>query len=246
MPMRLTDRIRLLFRLFLLFTFLAAVAVISAITTIRLTINGNQETLPNMVGVNMGAAETVADGMGLEVKVDDKLFSSKYPANQIISQEPPPDTKVKAGQHVHVLVSLGAPRIVAPDLVGSSVRVAQIIAVQRGLTVGDVAQVHWQGSAADQIVAQDPPAASTEIHSPAVNFLVSLGPAPPAYVCPDFVGMQLNQARELIQDGGFTIGHVNPVIGSTAPSGTIVGQSPQPGSKILGGDSFTFQVAEQQ
>lgn len=247
MPMRLADRIRLLFRLFLLFTFLAAVAVISAITTIRLTINGNQETLPNLVGVNTDAAETLADGMGLTVKVDDKLFNSKYAAGEIIEQEPPPETRVKAGQHIHVLVSLGAPRIVAPDLVGSSIRVAQIVAVQHGLTVGDVAEVHWQGSGGggvDQIVAQDPPASSTLVHSPAVNFLVSLGPAPPAYVCPNFVGMQLAHARGMIQAGGFAIAHANPVIGSTAPSGTIVGQSPLPGSKILGGDSFTFQVAQ--
>ncbi|HEV2418260.1 MAG TPA: PASTA domain-containing protein [Terriglobia bacterium] len=244
MPMRLADRIRMLFRLFLLFTFLAAIAVISAITTIRLTINGNQETLPNMVGVNMDTAETLADGMGLTVKVDDKLFSSKYPANQIISQEPPPDTRVKAGQHIHVLVSLGAPRIVAPNLVGTSVRVAQIVAVQHGLTVGDVAGVYWQGSEVDQIVAQDPPTSSAQLHSPDINFLVSLGAKPPAYVCPNFVGMQVDQARSVIQAGGFMIGHVNPVIGSTAPVGAIVGQSPQPGSKILGGDSFTFQVAQ--
>lgn len=244
MPARLAERIRLLFRLFLLFTFLAAIAVISAITTIRLTINGNQETLPNMVGVNVDTAETLAGGMGLVVKVDDKLFSNKYAASQIISQEPPPGAKVKAGQHVHVLVSLGAPRIVAPQLTGSSVRVAQIIAVQRGLNVDDVAHVHWEGGEIDQVVAQDPPASSAQIHSPSINFLVSLGPAPPAYVCPDFVGMQLAQARSAIQQGGFIIAHANPVIGSTAPSGTIVGQSPLPGSKILGGGSFTFQVAQ--
>ncbi|MGH9396316.1 MAG: PASTA domain-containing protein [Terriglobia bacterium] len=244
MPMRLSERIRFLFRLFLLFTFLAAVVVISAITTIRLTINGNQETLPNLVGVNLDAAETVADGMGLEVKVDDKLFSSKYAATQVISQEPPPDTRVKAGQHVHVLVSLGAPRIEVPDLVGSSARVGQILAVQKGLTVGDVVHVHWPGSQADQIVAQDPPASTTEIHSPAINFLVALGPTPPAYVCPDFAGMRLDQVRAMIQSGGFAIGKANPVTGSTASSGTILGQSPSPGSKILAGGSFTFQVAQ--
>jgi beta-lactam-binding protein with PASTA domain len=242
--MRLAERIRFVFRLFLLFTFLAAVAVISAITTIRLTINGNQETLPSLVGVNLSAAQTVADGMGLEVKVDDKLFSSKYAANQIISQLPLADTKVKAGQHIHVLVSLGAPRIDVPDLAGSSVRVAQILAVQKGLTVGDVAEAHWPGSQPNRIVAQDPPASSTEIHSPAINFLVSMGPAPLAYVCPDFVGKRLDDVRGIIQNGGFTISHVNPVIGSTAASGTIVGQSPAPGSKILAGDSFTFQVAQ--
>lgn len=244
MPMRLSERIRFFFRLFLLFTFLAAVAVISAITTIRLTINGNQETLPNLVGVNLDAADTVAEGMGLEVKVDDKLFNSKYAANQIISQEPPPDTRVKAGQHVHVLVSLGARRIDVPDLIGSSMRVAQILAVQKGLTVGDVVQVHWPGSQPDQIMAQDPPASTTEIHSPAINFLVSLGPSPPAYVCPDFVGMKLDQVQAVIQSGGFAVAKTNRVTGSSAPSGTVLGQSPSPGSRILAGGSFILQVAQ--
>lgn len=244
MPMRLAERIRFLFRIFLLFTFLAAVVVVSAITTIKLTIQGNQETLPKLVGVNLETAERVAEDMGLEVKVEDKLFSDKYALNDIISQEPPPDTKVKAGQHVHVLVSLGLPRIVVPDLVGSSVRVAQILAVEKGLTVGDLVEVHWPSTGTGQIVAQDPPASTTEIHSPAINFLVSLGEETPSYVCPNFAGMKLDQAHAMIQNGGFTLSKVNPVIGSTAASGTILSQSPAPGSKISAGDSFTFQVAQ--
>lgn len=243
MPMRLTERIRFLFRLFLLFTFLAAVAVISAITVIKLTIQGNQETLPSLVGVNMDAAERIAGDMGLEVKVEDKLFSDKYAANHVISQEPPPDTKVKSGQHIHVLVSLGAPRIEVPDMVDSSVRVAQILAVEKGLTVGDLAQVHWPQSEPGQIIAQDPPPSATGIRSPAINFLVSLGENAPAYVCPSFTGMKLDQARALIASGGFSIAKVNPTAGSAAVSGTILAQSPAAGNQIHQGDSFTFQVA---
>jgi beta-lactam-binding protein with PASTA domain len=242
--MKLGERIRFLFRLFLLFTFLAAIALISAITTIRLTIQGNQETLPDLVGVNLGAADRVAGGMGLVLKVEDKLFSSKYSANQIISQEPPPDTKVKVGQHLHVLVSLGPPRIIVPDLVGSSARVAQILAVQRGLTVGDLARVYWSGTQIGQVVAQDPPPSSTGIQSPAISLLVSLGQSTPAYVCPDFAGMRLDQVRYPIQKAGFTIAKINPVAGVPAASGTILSQSPAAGTKIDAGDSFTFQVAQ--
>jgi len=242
--MELGERIRFLFRIFLLFTFLTAVAVVSAITTIKLTIQGNQETLPNLVGVNLNGAQRLAAGLGLEVIVEDKLFSDKYAGGEIISQEPPPQTKVKTGQHIHVLVSLGAPQVVVPDLAGSSVRVAQILAVQKGLTVGDVAQIYWPGAPAGQIVAQDPPAASTEIHSPAINFLVSLGDETPAYVCPDFTGMKLDQVRAPVSSAGFSIGKVTPVAGSAAASGTILNQTPEPGSKILAGDSFTFQMAQ--
>ncbi len=244
MAMRLVERIRFLFRIFLLFTFLAAVATISAITTIKLTIQGNQETLPDWVGVNLDTATASAADMGLEVKVEDKLFSDKYPADEIISQEPQPGIKVKVGQHVHVLVSLGPPRIVVPDLLGSSARVAQILAVQKGLTVGDIAEVHWPGLETDQVVAQDPPPSTTEIRSPAINFLVSVGENTLAYVCPDFLGKKLDSVAPLVQRAGFSVNKVTPVTGTTAPPGTILSQTPVPGSRISAGDSFTFQVAQ--
>src|SRR5579875_2544873 len=229
MAMRLVERIRFLFRIFLLFTFLAAVATISAITTIKLTIQGNQETLPDWVGVNLEIARGEAADMGLEMKVEDKLFSDKYAADKIISQEPQPGTKVKVGQHVHVLVSLGPPRIVVPDLLGSSARVAQI---------------HWPGLETDEVVAQDPPPSTTEIRSPAINFLVSIGENTQAYVCPDFLGKRLDTVLPLVQRAGFSVSKVTPITGTAAPPGTILGQTPVPGSKISAGDSFTFQVAQ--
>jgi serine/threonine-protein kinase len=244
MAMRLVERIRFLFRIFLLFTFLAAVATISAITTIKLTIQGNQETLPDWVGVNLEIARGEAADMGLEMKVEDKLFSDKYAADKIISQEPQPGTKVKVGQHVHVLVSLGPPRIVVPDLLGSSARVAQILAVQKGLAVGDIAEVHWPGLETDEVVAQDPPPSTTEIRSPAINFLVSIGENTQAYVCPDFLGKRLDTVLPLVQRAGFSVSKVTPITGTAAPPGTILGQTPVPGSKISAGDSFTFQVAQ--
>lgn len=241
---RLGERIRFLFRLFLLFTFLAAVALISAITTIRLTIQGNQERVPDFVGANLEGANRVAGSLGLVLKVEDKLFSDKYAASQIIQQQPPPDTRVKIGQHVHILVSLGPPRLTVPDLVGSSARVAQILAVQRGLTVGDVARVYWSGTQPGEVVAQDPAPSRTGIQSPAVSLLVSLGQSTPSYVCPNFMGMKIEQVRYPIQSAGFTIAQVKTVPGASVPSGTILTQAPGPGTKISPGDSFTFQVAQ--
>ena len=242
--MSLRERIRKLFRLLLLFTVLVVVALISAITTIRVALRSNQVSTPNLTGVSLERAERLAAGLGLEVKVEDRLYSEKYTANQIISQAPAKGIQVKVGQHIHVLVSLGAPTVVVPDLMGSSVRAAQINATQRGLTVGDVVAVHWPGIAADQIVAQDPPASTSQVRRPAVNLLVSLGDPTPAYVCPLFVGMSLPQARSIIENSGFKLGQVTPVPAAPGPGGVILTQSPAPGSKISSGAAFEFQVAE--
>lgn len=243
--MRLRERIRTLFRLFLLFTVLVAVALISAITTIRLTIHAHQETMPNLVHLPLNTAERIASGLGLEIKVEDRLFSEKYPANQIVSQVPLSGARVKVGQHVHVLVSLGPPRVVVPNLMGASIRAAQITAVQRGLTVGDVAALHFTGVAEDEIVAQEPLPSTAQVHSPVVNFLISLGSPPSAYVCPSFIGMSLGQARRIIESSGFQIGHVSGIPAASARSEAILTQSPPPGSKIGPGTRFDFQIAEE-
>ncbi len=242
--MALAERIRALFRLFLLFTFLVVVAMVSAITTIRLTIRGHQEATPKFVGMPVSRAQQIASTLGLEMKIEDKVFSSNVPANAIVSQMPLPGTPIKVGQHVHILVSLGPPAMAVPNLVGDSLRAARITAIQRGLAIGDVVAVHWPGAEPDRVVVQDPPAANSEVHSPAVNLLVSLGQEPQAYLCPSFVGQPLEHVRRTLEKAGFQVGDVIRLPGATASSGTVLAQSPPPGGKIDSQTVFTFQVAE--
>jgi len=241
--MSLRDRIRTLFRLFLLFTVLVAVAMISAITTIRLSIRGRQETMPQLVGAPVDAAQRVTSELGMVLKIEDKVFSSKYTLNQIVSQQPAPGTRIKVGQHVHVLVSLGPPRVAVPNLVGSSLRAAQISAIQRGLSVGNIAVLPWRGAGADQVVAQDPLAAAPDVHSPVVNLMVSLGEPQPAYLCPNFVGQRLATVERELEKAHLKVGEVTPIPTDVAPKGSILFQSPPPGSKIGTDAVFAFQVA---
>jgi hypothetical protein len=220
--MGLREQVGKLFRLFLLFTVLVAVALISAVTTIRLTIHGRQETVPDL----------------------DKLFSGKFPPTQIVSQQPQPGTPIKAGQLIHVLVSLGPPRVVVPNLVGSSLRAAQITAIQRGLTMGSVAVLPLAGGEPDQVLAQDPPPASPEVHTPVVNFLVATNALPPSYLCPNFVGQPLAAVRRDLEKAGLKVGETIPVVTDAAPKGTILTQVPPAGSKIAADTVFSFQVSE--
>jgi beta-lactam-binding protein with PASTA domain len=244
LPMSLRSRIRTLFRLFLLLAVLMAVALISAVTTIRLTIRGHQETMPKLVGTQLEAAQRLATSLGLDVKVEDKVFSTQYVDGEIVSQVPSPGTRIKMGQHIHVLVSLGAPRVAVPDLVGASERAAKISAIQRGLTLGDIAIVHAPGAESDQVLAQEPGASSTEVRSPAVNLLVSAGEAPPAYLCPDFIGQPLAKVQAVLQQGGFKLGETTPIVGDPSLKDVILAQSPPPGSKITPDTVFSFQVVQ--
>lgn len=241
--MRLRERLRTLFRLFLLVAVLVTVALLSAITTIRLSIRGHQETMPNLVGLSFDYAQRMATGLGLELKVEDKLFNTQYPPQAIVSQMPPPGTRIKIGQHVHVLVGLGPPQVAIPDLVGTSLRAARITAIERNLTLGDIVGVHWPSAEQDQVVAQDPPPKSASVKSPAVNILVSVGEAPREFLCPSLVGQPIAGVRGSLEKEGYRVGDVSSVTAS-GPKGIILTQSPAAGNKISAGTVFNFQVSQ--
>jgi eukaryotic-like serine/threonine-protein kinase len=241
--MSVRDRLRSLFRLFLLFTVLVAVALLSAITTIRLTIHGRQENMPKLLGIPLESAQRVASGLGLQLKVEDKIYSEQYPANEIAQQMPPPGTPLKMGQHVHVLISLGPPQLTVPNVTGDSVRAARISAIQRGLTVEDIVVLPLP-SDPNTVFAQDPPPAATEVRTPTMNLLVSAGEEPPAYLCPRLIGQPLAAVRRELEKNGFKIGQVTPVATNGGSQGIILTQSPPPGSKIGADAVFSFQVTQ--
>jgi len=242
--MKLGKRVRTVFSLLFLFAVLVTVAVVSAIMTIRLTVHGHQETLPNLVGLPVAQAQQVVGGLRAHLKIEDKLFSAKIPEGSVVSQMPTGGTRIKPLQDVHVLVSLGAPLITVPDLIGRSLRAARITAIQRGLTIGDVAALYWPQGQPNMVVAQDPPASATDLQTPAVDFLVSLGEAPPAYLCPSFQGKPVAIVRAELQQAGFANPQVTSLPSSGSPRGAILSQQPVAGSKITPDTVFTFQVAE--
>jgi len=241
--MNLRERLRSLFRLFLLFAVLVAVALLSAITTIRLTIHGREESMPRLLGISLDSAQRIASGLGLELRVEDKIYSTEYPVNEIAQQMPPPGTPLKMGQHVHVLVSLGPPQVAVPNLVGDSVRAARITAIQRGLTVEDIVVLPWPGDP-DLVVEQDPPPATTEVRTPTVNLLVSGGEQPPVYLCPRFIGQPIGTVRHKLEKNGFKVGKVSPVSTNGSSKGVVLTQSPPFGSKIGSDAVFSFQITQ--
>lgn len=242
--MSFRSSVRSLFRFIFLLAILGTVALISFVVTIRLTIHGPQETLPDFAGQPVDKAEGLLGARGLDLKIEDHLYSSTVPLNGIISQIPPPGTPVRAGQHVHVLVSLGPPMASIPNLVGSNFRAARVSAIEQGLTIGDIASLYWPGSNSDEVLGQEPPADSKDVRSPAVDFLVSLGEPQPVYLCPSLIGKPVAAAKHDLAAAGFKTIQVTSIPSPGTPVGTVIKQVPVPGTRITPDMGFDLQVAQ--
>jgi beta-lactam-binding protein with PASTA domain len=216
---------RSFFRFVLMAMILIAVGLMSALTAMRVAIHGRETTVPNFVRLSAAEAERTAVTNGLSVVLEGQFYSSDIPEGRIVSQMPPPGTRVRRGWRVRLAQSLGTQRVIIPNVIGQSPRAAELNVRQRGLEIGSAAQIHLPNAPADQIIAQSPTPNAAGVQSPKLNFITA-APEPQQYVMPNFVGRPFSEVATVIEVAGFKIGHV-----SSAPSSLGGTASLAPASK---------------
>src|SRR5262249_35918836 len=135
-------------RLVLLALVLLVVALVSALTTIRLATHVREVSVPNLAGKTPTEARKILEESGLRMEIERQYYSSEVPEGKILSQAPPNGIKVRRGWTVRVAQSLGPQRVSIPSVIGQSERVAEINIRQRSLDLGAVAQLSMPGTPA--------------------------------------------------------------------------------------------------
>lgn len=211
---------------------LITVALVSALLTMRIALHAREVTVPNLYGHAPAEARRLAEQDGLTAQVDRQYYSATVPEGRIISQTPAAGSVVRRGWNLRFAVSLGPQRVTIPQVVGQSQRAAGITLQQRGLDIA-VSEVNVPGTAAGQVLAQDPPANATDVAAPKVSLVVAGDAVPDAYVMPSFAGRPLGSAALAIKNAGFTLGTVTIAdqgvrIASSNPAGTPGQTAPPP------------------
>lgn len=236
-----------LFRMASVVMLLVAVAMISAITTMHFAIHGAEVKIPALKGMTVAEARSQAAGMGLNLDVDNRYYSSDVAAGHILSQSPPAGAVVRREWHVRVSESLGPQKVDVPDTVGADARVAALRLRRAGLQVGVTAKLPWGGVEDNRVLAQDPPAHSQGIAQPSVNILVAAPDeaAPDGYVMPDLSGLPVTAAMEQLTRIGLKVDlptyvDVNiPPVGAAGATptqpiapGAVITQQPLAGARV--------------
>jgi len=242
---------------------LMTVALISALTAMRLAIHGREVAIPKVVGMGPAEAERAGAVSGLQVVIERQFYSSDIPEGKIMTQIPPPGAKVRRGWSIRVAQSLGPQRVTIPNVTGGSERVAELNIRRRGLSLGSIAHVNLPDVPLQQVISQSPPANASGVSAPKISLLISDGSEPLTYVMPNLTGQPLGSAMLALQDAGIKVGKVSvlppvpapplpgepqaaPVASSAVsePSAAsmVVTQTPAPGQKIVAGSAVNFEV----
>jgi eukaryotic-like serine/threonine-protein kinase len=193
--------------------------------------------VPDLASLSVEQAEQVLRQQGLRLSRAGERFDPAVPRGLVLQQDPPPQTAVRAGRRISVVVSLGEEFSSVPQLFGVSLRGARILVERTGLAVGGVTRAPSEDVGEGLVVATDPPAESVLPRGAAVGLLVSTGSAVESYVMPELFGRDLATVRRQLEALGFR------VLCPEGPGarGMIIVQQPAPGLRVDRGTVVTLQ-----
>ena len=202
---------------------LVAVALISAFIAMRLAIHGREAVVPNLSGLTVADANSVAGHQGLTLNLENRFYSADVAAGRILAQDPAAGSRVRRDWPVRITESLGAQRVEIPDLTGETERAATIGIRRLSLELGAVAHLAIAGDP-DVVLTQTPPANAGGVDGPRVSLLVSdadpEAAQPNAYAMPSLVGLSYAAANARAASAGL---HLVAVTESALPTAAPAG-----------------------
>jgi beta-lactam-binding protein with PASTA domain len=151
---------------------------------------------------------------------------------------------VRQGRQISFVISDGIVARLMPDLRYQSMREVQLDLSRAHLQPGKVTYVRSDVVPEDHVIAQNPPPLMSVHEGDAVSLVVSRGGRTNISV-PDFVGLTIDQARDLATNSGIKLGQIvwTPLGRDGPPHGMVARQNPAPKTKIASYDPVALQVS---
>lgn len=252
---------RSLFRTFSFLLVLIAVALASALITMKLVVHSAEVTVPNLQGKTLAQAHHDAAARHLDIRIANHAYSPVIPAGHVLNQSPTPGTTVRKGWHMHVTESLGPQTVKIPALTGEPDNIAVFQIRQTGLQLDGLAYLPTSAAPSGTVLAQSPQANAQEISSPQIQLLIAAPAQDPAaaIVMPRLIGQNLSSARIILTHAGLKLTFVKRIFVSIRPIGrvsstaspqapilpnSVIAQTPASGYRVEPGGSVTLTVAE--
>ena len=206
--------------------------------TVFISTGPSEITVPDVTGRTAEEAQSLLEGVGLEVGTTQKEDSATVEEGRVTKTDPPANTAVSAGSRVTLYVASG--QVVVPDVVGQNVEDATNALQAAGLQVSSrpVESDRPEG----EVVAQSRPAGQPVPVRTAVTLDVATAPST-ATVPPNLLGLTYDQAVQLLQAAGLSSVRREDVPSDQA-AGTVVSTDPSSGTRIARDQQVTLRVSQ--
>ncbi|MDW8466490.1 MAG: PASTA domain-containing protein [Chloroherpetonaceae bacterium] len=197
----------------LLASLVAAIVLLDKVIMPLYVKGGEIVSVPNVAGKSFEEAERILREAGLVAKQGYELYDPKKKLGTVLSQNPLPNSKVKAGRSVYLSINTARrENIPMPDFKGRTLTDAKLTLERLNLRLGRVETVPVTKKEEDGVILSQSIAPGTSVSGESViSFKVGQLPAENGVqhsVVPDVVQKTLSEAEAMIVTAGFTIGTI--------------------------------------
>lgn len=226
-----------------------AVAIIASFFFLYLpttTHHGETIAVPKLTGMQIYELDRFLGNKHLRYQINDSTYSPGVKPNTILSQHPLPGTHVKENRKIYISVSSkNPPKVKMPKLVDGSLKSAEITLKSYDLQLGNVKYVSspYLNLVINQKVGDKSVEPGSYISKGTkVNLEVGNGSGGELIELPNIIGMDIEEAKALLEEKGLIVGFIKGDTKSTEPDGTVVKQEPQSG-KIKTGEMVNIWIS---
>jgi len=236
---------KLAFRLLLPLLILVILAgIFDQIVMPAITRQGSEFELPDLTNQKVVDIDQKLEDLNLSYEVAGEEFAPGKEKGLIVRQYPIAGTRVKPGRIIKLIVCKGQRMVNIPQVSGKSVRQAILDLETAGLTVGEIAWA-FSDTIPEKVVVFSYPSAGTEIPSGSpVNLMVNRGRATDFTFMPKVIGLQLEDARKLIEEKGLKVGKLKSRTDENFLPETVLEQSEVEGAELQLGTEVDLVVSK--
>ncbi|HJR93173.1 MAG TPA: Stk1 family PASTA domain-containing Ser/Thr kinase [Acidimicrobiia bacterium] len=197
-------------------------------------------SVPNLIGMNEGAAREAIDDAGFTVG-NVTTRPDPAPAGEVIEQSPPANILAGADSPIDLVISEGPQTVDLEDLSGLTERDAIARLQEEGLRF-TVQEQHDPEVPRGVVIGTEPVAGETLEVGDSVKLIVSLGPEP--VTIPNLFGLDPDAAEAQLNELGLgiSISNATEQVDDPALDGRVVGQFPAANATALPGDVITVTL----
>jgi serine/threonine-protein kinase len=200
--------------------------------------------LPDVTGKNIAEALDELSLMGLNIRKEGEEFSQTLAPGIVLRQSPPAGMNVRKGKTIKITISQGGEMIYVPNLVGQTVRAADIMLKSSSLMIGEISRKYSVIAEKGVVLSQDPASSSSVEKDAVINLVISDGVPPEGIILmPDWTNKPAALAKEWAQPHSLEIDIKTEQTSSVLPD-TVLRQTPAPDADLSGINKIVLYVSE--
>jgi beta-lactam-binding protein with PASTA domain len=178
------------------------------------TNHNNTKTVPTVLGKTLTEAQRILDSAGFATEVQDSIYVDSLQPFQVVRQIPNEYEVVKTNRTIYLTINRGiAPMVEVPNVVGYSLRNAEMVLVNANLRLGDTSSRpdFAKNAVLEQLYNGAPiqPGAKVRQGS-SISLIIGSGLSQRVVALPDLIGFTYTEAKAILDKYGIMLASVIP------------------------------------